>query len=65
MYSLKLHWIPLVLFSLSVGFSAGCTPESEPEGPEMGSIQAYLEANPDQMIDEEVVSEEQEFDANE
>ena len=35
------------VFALLVIASIGCTPAKEPEGPADGSIQAYLDENPD------------------
>ena len=44
---------------------AGCEEKPEAAGPEMGSIEAYLEENPDQRVDDEdeAGSEDDEFDA--
>lgn len=47
-------------------FICGCGAEPDaPQGPEMGSVQAYLDAHPEALEDEEVVSEEEEFAATE
>ncbi|MEM0927491.1 MAG: hypothetical protein AAGJ83_15700 [Planctomycetota bacterium] len=45
----------------------GCESSSEPQGPEMGSIAEYLEANPEEMEDDpeqEAQDEGEAFDAS-
>ncbi|QDV41873.1 hypothetical protein Enr13x_17160 [Stieleria neptunia] len=55
---MKISWINLAVVSLSVGTLTfvGCGPSKEPTGPDEGSVQAYLDANPEAAarIDEEV-----------
>jgi hypothetical protein len=56
--------IVLCIASLSL-LACGCADSPEPEGPEMGSVQAYLDAHPEEREDtgDDAGSEEEEFDA--
>ena len=59
------HTILLCIASFGL-LSCGCGGgNKEPEGPELGSVQAYLEEHPEALIDEEEVSEEDEVAAAE
>jgi outer membrane murein-binding lipoprotein Lpp len=45
---------------------SGCSSSTQqPQAPEEGSVQAYLDAHPEALEDEEVASEEEEFAASE
>ncbi|MDV6029615.1 MAG: hypothetical protein F9B45_05820 [Phycisphaera sp. RhM] len=55
---MKFSWINSTAASLLAGtlMFVGCGPSTEPTGPEEGSVQAYLDANPEAAarIDEDV-----------
>ena len=53
----------LVLCFASLSVLCGCGGDNtQPEGPEMGSVQAYLDEHPEALTDEDgEVSEEEEF----
>lgn len=59
--------LTFVLCFASLSLLCGCGGDTtQPEGPEMGSVQAYLDEHPEALIDEEgEVSEEEEFAAAE
>lgn len=51
-----------VLFILFAGFSIGCSKSTEPQGPEPGALQSYLEQNPELNVeDDRSVDSEDEF----
>ena len=58
------HSIFLGAASLSL-LICGCEDKPVPKGPEMGSVQAYLDAHPEALEDEPVASEDEEFAATE
>jgi hypothetical protein len=58
------HSIFLGAVSLSF-LICGCADEPVPQGPEMGSVQAYLDEHPEALEDEPVASEDEEFAATE
>jgi hypothetical protein len=59
------HSIFVCTASLSL-LLCGCADSSTgPKAPETGSVQAYLDAHPEALEEEEVVSEEEEFAASE
>lgn len=64
---LRHRLLPLSLFIVSAFLIhlVGCGPSSSPKVPESGSIQQFLDENPDykEASDLEVASEEEEFDA--
>lgn len=45
-------------------FLCGCADNTAPKGPELGSVQAYLDEHPEALIEEEVATEEEEFAAS-
>ena len=51
----------IVAVALCVLAASGCSPSNEPTGPEQGSVQAYLDENPDvaSRIDEDVEDEDE------
>ncbi len=59
-------WIQSIglIFAASLCFVlGGCGKDTTPEGPEMGSIERYLEEHPEAREDAEVASEDEEFGA--
>lgn len=54
----------LCIASLSLLFSGCGESVQQPKGPEMGSVQAYLDAHPEALEDEEIPSEEEEMAAS-
>ena len=52
--------------SIALLFVVGCGENNAPKKPEMGSVQAYLDANPDVAAEDEVEnSDDDEFGSNE
>ena len=56
----------IVVGTASICFMiCGCAETQTPQGPEVGSVQAYLDENPEALIEEDVASEEEEMSASE
>ena len=56
----------IVLSAASLSFViCGCADKPVPKGPEMGSVQAYLDEHPEALEDEPIASEDDEFAASE
>jgi len=62
MFRSHTHPLVLLLAFSSTAFFFGCSGGSTPRGPEVGSVQSYLDEHPEALEDEPIESEDVEFE---
>ena len=62
---MRLSLLNLLCIASFSSLCCGCGGDAtQPEGPELGSVQAYLDEHPEALIDEEVPTEDEEMAAS-